>query len=476
MNIGTFAAVPPSQHQNELQRSQSDRANRFAARLFIATLVLAPLRFGSDFPEAVAFWCLCLAISAGLSQTFMLGRSRAKILFAIALLLAIYGITIFLQMSAIPRLVAPDPDWGKAAKLLHTQLLPTAAIARYQPLYALGPVLANLLSLTLGLVLGAERHKARQILMAVAWSGLMYAIFGIISALAEPGMILWRERPAYYGKVIATFVNRNTAATYFGSCAALWALLLCENAKRHLGSDPLTWKNFLRRILLQARADTIVSLAATFICLMALVMTGSRAGVLISFAGVAGSVVIYFRRNLPKRSSRAWFMAGALCIIIIALQCFGGPVDSHFNVSGLADEGRVQTYQSTLKIIARHPWLGTGLGSFALVFPQYRSAQASIFGIWDMAHSTPLQLAAEMGLPVSLFVAAAWAGALAILTKGVLTRQRDAILPLSAAAVALIGLAHSSVDFSLQIPGYAIVAMGVIGMGLAQSFRSNSAD
>ena len=476
MTMGALAAVSPPQRQSNLLRPQFDHANRFAARLFIATLVLAPLPFGSDFPEAVAFWCLCLATSVGLSRTSMLGRSRAKILFAIAFLLVIYGVTIFLQMSSIPWLVAPDPDWGRAQKLLHTQLLPTAAIARYQPLYALGPVLANLLSLTLGLVLGADRPRARQILMAFAWSGLAYAIFGIISALVEPGMILWRERPAYYGRVIGTFINRNTAATYFGSCAVLWALIFCESTKRRLGSDLLTWKSFSRRILSQARADTVVSLAATFMCLMALVMTGSRAGVVISFAGVAGSVAIYFRRDLSKRNSKTWFVLGALCVIITALQCFGGPVSRHFDVSGLADEGRFQIYQSTLKIIFQHPWLGTGLGSFALAFPQYRSAQASIFGIWDMAHSTPLQLAAEMGLPVALGVTAAWTGALAILIKGVLTRQRDVILPLSAAAVASIGLLHSSVDFSLQIPGYAIVAMGIIGMGLAQSFRSHAAD
>ncbi|HEY5226038.1 MAG TPA: O-antigen ligase domain-containing protein, partial [Methylovirgula sp.] len=99
-----------------------------------------------------------------------------------------------------------------------------------------------------------------------------------------------------------------------------------------------------------------------------------------------------------------------------------------------------------------------------------------IFGIWDMAHSTPLQVATEMGLPVAFLVAAAWAAALVILARGVRIRQRDVILPFSGAMVALIGLAHSSVDFSLQIPGYSIVAMGIVGMGLAQSFRTVSAD
>jgi O-antigen ligase len=465
------AENPPHGADAALQ-SVRGPGNRLAARLFVAIIALAPLPFGSDFPAAVAFWCLCLSLAAGLCRTAALSEAQAMILLAITAILGVYAAAVFLQMASVPWLVAPDPNWGKATKLIGGELCPTSAIARYQPFYSFGPVLANILSLSLGIVLGADRHRARQILLAFAWSGLAYAIFGIVSALLEPGMILWRERPAYFGKVVATFVNRNTAATYFGSCGAVWLLIFCENIKRHLGSNPLIWKNFLQCILYRARADTIVSFTGVFICFMALVMTNSRAGVIISLSGLVSAGAIYFRHDLPKRSSKIRFIAGALCAIVIALQLVGGSINRHFDISALSDEGRLQTYQSALKIIVHHPWLGSGLGSFALAFPEYRSAQASIFGIWDMAHSTPLQIAAEMGLPIAFLVAAAWAGALVILIRGVGIRRRDAILPLSGAMVALIGLAHSSVDFSLQIPGYSIVAMGIVGMGLAQSFRS----
>lgn len=144
--------------------------------------------------------------------------------------------------------------------------------------------------------------------------------------------------------------------------------------------------------------------------------------VIISFSGLVGAGAIYFRHDLPKRSAMR-FIAGALFAIIIAIQLIGGSIDRHFDVSGLFDEGRLQTYQSVVQIIVQHPWFGTGLGSFALAFPEYRTAQASILGIWDMAHSTPLQIAAEMGLPIACLVAAAWAGALVILARGVLIRQ-----------------------------------------------------
>jgi hypothetical protein len=37
-------------------------------------------------------------------------------------------------------------------------------------------------------------------------------------------------------------------------------------------------------------------------------------------------------------------------------------------------------------------------------------------------------------------------------------------------------LTHSVIDFSLQIPGYAIVVFSLVGAGLAQSFSSNGGD
>ena len=52
-------------------------------------------------------------------------------------------------------------------------------------------------------------------------------------------------------------------------------------------------------------------------------------------------------------------------------------------------------------MIADHPWFGTGLGTFVWSFPAYRSANISLWGVWDLAHSTPLELAADLGLPLA---------------------------------------------------------------------------
>jgi hypothetical protein len=54
--------------------------------------------------------------------------------------------------------------------------------------------------------------------------------------------------------------------------------------------------------------------------------------------------------------------------------------------------------------------------------------------------------------------------------RGALIRRSGLSCPVAALAVAVLAVLHSMVDFSLQIPGYAIVALALVGAGLAQSF------
>ena len=73
------------------------------------------------------------------------------------------------------------------------------------------------------------------------------------------------------------------------------------------------------------------------------------------------------------------------------------------------------------------------------------------------ASGTPLELASEMGIPLTVVVAVAWIFALVVLSLGLRGRRRDMTVLLPALAVSLIALLHSSFDFSLQIAGYSIV-------------------
>jgi O-antigen ligase len=120
-------------------------------------------------------------------------------------------------------------------------------------------------------------------------------------------------------------------------------------------------------------------------------------------------------------------------------------------------------------MIADHPWFGTGQGTFAYAFPAYRSPNVSMWGVWDIAHNTLLEIAADMGVPIAALVVVAWIVIFAVLIRGVWVAPRDLVVPVAAFSVAVLAVLHSLIDFTLQIPGYSIMALALIGAGLAQS-------
>ena len=133
-------------------------------------------------------------------------------------------------------------------------------------------------------------------------------------------------------------------------------------------------------------------------------MTGSRAGVLLSLLALVVAFIAFFRRHLPRRAGIAGALAGGAAVALVLLQLMGAGVSARFDLEGLADEGRLETYKATLRMIADHPWLGTGQGTFAYAFPAYRSPNVSLWGVWDMAHNTLLEIAADMGVPLAALV------------------------------------------------------------------------
>jgi len=452
------------------------RLSAIPSYLIFFVVAGAPLPYGSYDKTTIAFWCFVLGVTAVATalSPISLRKAHLWLLGGIGLIVVFYAFVLHEQLADHPWIASPDPLWAKASQALRMELTPSVSIVRGEPLFALGPSLACVLALTCGLVVGADREQARRLLQVVAWSGAAYAAYGIVSFLFEPTTLLWREKRAYIGNLTGTFVNRNTAAAYFGSCSVVWLLLLMEKVRRHLRTDTIDWKRVPARLMTNPPRILVLYFSMFFLCLMALFLTVSRAGVVLSLFALIVTFVVYFRRDLPPRSGIWIALMAGTAIALVLLQFLGGRVSSRFDVQGLADEGRLAAYRSTIKMIADHPWFGTGLGTFPWAAPAYRSPDISMWGVWDIAHNTPLELTAELGLPLAGAVSLGWGIMLAVLIHGIRTRRRDVIVPLAAFSVSMIAILHSCVDFSLQIPGYAIVVFAMVGAGLGQSFRSKA--
>ena len=451
---------------------QKVSSNRISTFLLFATVAAAPLPFGSMNSPSIAFWCIVLGIAAIAASPRGLGTGQFVLLGLASIVIAAYGLVLHEQLATTPWFATPHPLWRESAEALGIPIEPSASIVRHQPFFALGASLADMLALICSFIVCTDRYRARQLLNVVAWAGVAYAIYGIASFLIDPTKILWREKLAYRDVLTSTFINRNTAAVSFGSCAIIWLLLLCERIRRQFPSGSIQWRLVLNWLFSEVRPAVVVSFSMLFVSLAAMSMTGSRAGVVLSLITLVIAFAMFFYRDQPRRSGVFVVLGAGAAVGLVLFQVMGAGVSARLGLEGLADGGRLETYRSTLRMIGDHPWFGTGLGTFAWSFPAYRSANVSMWGIWDLAHNTILELAAELGLPFAGLVVIAWIVVLAVLVRGVRIRRRDTIVPVAALSVAVLALMHSLIDFSLQIPGYAIVVFALLGAGLSQSFPS----
>jgi O-antigen ligase len=444
-------------------------ADRGSCTLLYLVVALAPLPLGSIEPAVVAIWCVVLGVAVILASVLEIRTPQLVFIGLAAVLALMYGVVLHEQLSVHPWFASPHPIWKETAEQLQIPIEPSVSIARNQPLFAIGAPLAALLSLLSGLLVGANRRRAHQLLNVIGCSGAAYASYGIAFALVDPATGIFRVRPI---PLASTFGNRNTAAVYFGACSVIWLLLICERMRRQV-LNQYSSKDSIRvtdpRLLL---GQLILLLTMLFMCLLATFLTGSRAGVSVSLLGFVVAVVGFFYRDLVGRRGVVIAVGAGCGLALLTLYVLAGNVVVRFFEEGGIDHTRLSLYRSTLQMIADRPWFGTGLGTFTSAFPAYRSDDILMYYIYNRAHSTLLELAAEAGLPLASIVVIGWMVAFAVLAHGVRTRRRDRIIPSAALSVGLLAALHSLVDFSLQIPGFAIVVFGLLGAGVAQSFSS----
>jgi O-antigen ligase len=454
------------------ERLKSTPTNRVSSFLLFSTVAVAPLPFGSTERWAIASWCIVLGLALIAASPRALRSGQLALLGLAGVVIVGYGLVLHEQLSSAPWFATPHPLWAEASKTLGFALQPSVSITRNQPFFRLGAPLAAMLAGICSFIVCADRERARQLLKVLAWSGAVYAIYGIGSFSVFPKTVLWREKQAYLDSLTGTFINRNHAAVYFGACSVVWLIFCCGSFRRRL-SHGSSWKEVLYQLSAKIPREMIVAFAFLFICLTAMFMTRSRAGVVLSLAALVGAFGLFFQRYLPRRrSAAAAIIITFAALLLVLLPIMGAGVSRRFDVQGVADlPGRLETYRSTIKLIMDNPWFGTGLGTFTWAYPPYRSG--NMVGIWDRAHNTLLELAAEMGLPMAGLVVLLWIIVFGVLIRGALIRRRDLAFPVAGISIGALAVLHSLIEFSLQIPALAILTFAVVGAGLAQSFGSS---
>ncbi|HZT88964.1 MAG TPA: O-antigen ligase family protein [Stellaceae bacterium] len=430
----------------------------------MAALVWAPLWYGGNDRLAFGVDAIVFPALAAAHEILQVGHERATprafqgVAIPAALFFAVV-LWILFQMSHGAPAPFVNPIWGITEEALGRGIVGSISVDPELTARALVRLLTDASVFWLALRLGRERSAA--LVAGVAAIGCAYAAYGLVAA-AFPEFPRLPHTAFDRGYVASTFVNRNDYAAYAGVGLIAMVALLSGHCRVHIaGVAPM-------RARLGAAIEASVGRGAALVggcwlMLAALLLTGSRGGIIASGAGLM--VFALMRRRRSARSSLPW--AIGLIVIAVAVWVFGGVVGGKLAEGGVSDANRLAVYDLTLQSIRDRPLLGWGYGTFRDVFPMYRDRSISVLGTWSEAHNTYLEVLQGLGLVFGpLLILCVALPAFRCVQRA--RRRRDELAPaVAAGAAALIGT-HSMIDFSVQIPAVAITFMTLLGAGAAE--------
>ncbi len=290
------------------------------------------------------------------------------------------------------------------------------------------------------------------------WAWITIAGAGAVEGIL--GLRDWTQTVIFQGdpswRIFGTMFNPNVLAGYLLAAipAAVVTLAIAWRRTASEGED-------------RPRLALIAAGFAVLIPCAALLLTGSRAGLLGAILG-AGVIVL----AMPTRVPRRWLVAGA--VALVALMVLAPPVRNRLLSASTQSHSAIfrwYTWQGAAHMIAARPLLGFGPGSFEHAYPRF-----ALVGFTRMAHQTPLQIAAEAGLPALLLMAAGVAMIGGILVRGLRAGGLGALEAAAGlGALAAVGLQNLA-DYTWYVPAVGMTLSATVGLALAAARDAEGGD
>lgn len=463
--------------RGEIQRSTAAPEGLVFAPLMLVVL-LAPLPLGSNRAWAWSLWAVVIGVLVLIWGGQTLRQDGAppfpiKRLWASAILFLIPLVWAVAQTLPIWPADWNHPLWAMAADTLAADLRPRISMAPTAAWAVIMRLLTYAGVFWLAVQCCRQRDRAGRALTLFVVGGAAYAAYGLAAFFLTPTSILWLAKEAYVDSVTATFVNRNSFATYAGLTTLGAVALLARQLFR--GMDDGMTKQVRRHILFDnlSRHETWIALGALSVTVTALLLTQSRAGLASTAAGLVALLIgLQFGGTIPPATRRSF--ASILIVLITGLFVLSGSGTlGRISDNRVQADARVGLFALTIEAIGDAPLLGHGLGAYPNMFQLYRSEAIPLH--YTKAHNTYLENAAELGIPAAASLIAGIAGLGVVSLFGIRRRRRDTVYPcLGVGATVLVG-AHALADFSLQIPAVAMTYALLMGLACAQSWSSRDA-
>lgn len=425
--------VPESYLQLQPIRS---RANEAILYSLVGLLLLAPLAFG-----AVEVWATAiLEIGAAiLISIWALRQIKTG-----AMILS--GNPVFAPMLAFGALVLLQLVSGTSAY--------SHATSSTLMLYAAYACACFVITQTL-----TRTTHIRYIATVLTAFGTCTALFAVLQSLSSNGKIYWLRTLRFGGWIYGPYVNHNHYAGLMEMLAPI-PLVFAFSKYAH------------------ARKRWIAAAAAAFMG-ATIFLSGSRGGM----AAYALQIAIFFWFLFRERTRNgvALVLGAFLLVALVSVAWIGGSevtdrissVASSNKQAEIGSDIRFAIDRDSLHMFAKHPVLGSGLGTFADVYPQFRSFYTN--QLVNRAHDDYLELLTDTGLLG--FAIGIWFLVATLRPAVRKARNWSGDVNGAVALAALLGisgiLVHSFVDFNLQIPANAMLFYVLCAIGAADTrFRN----
>ncbi len=289
--------------------------------------------------------------------------------------------------------------------------------------------------------------------------GLLWLFCGLLAAEAvfqafgANGYIYWLHN-ATYATPVGPFLYHN----FYAGCVDLLLPIAVVYSFRKEQTSEATWALWLRRGLVPGVAA------------VSMVISQSRGGILVMLAEAGLGVAVFWPELTSPRRNRVMLAAGAALLLGFTALANWGPVGGRFRNLAKHDASaldRLAVARSCWHIFLDHPWLGTGFGTFAAVYPAYQTFDSGL--TWDQAHDDYAQTLAETGVLGGLFVVGffgIWGWSFwRCRVRGTPGLARNLRL---ACFIGTAGfLAHAFGDFQFHAPGNALLFFLLVGAAVA---------
>jgi len=312
------------------------------------------------------------------------------------------------------------------------QLILNLTAYRYETLVVSIEYLAyGMLLFTTAQIMSDER-SCKALVLAFSVFGSAVALFAICQNLSSTLRIYWLRLPRTDASIFGPYVNHNH---YAGLMEMLAPLALVLSLSR----------------LVQGGQRILAAFAAILMA-GSIVLSLSRGGAISLLAELP---VLFWMVSRVQKGTLARVRMLLLVVAILAFLAFIGSPAMWQHLGHLRDVLRLDILKDSLKMFARRPILGWGLGTFQTTYPGFRSFYTAFF--INAAHNDYIQVLVETGL--AGFSCVVWF--IVVLYRHGLKRfghdEQDwrGVLRVATLAGCTGILVHSLFDFNLQVPANA---------------------